>query len=228
MSGAVSVCLTSRLGSTRPTIAVGLELEAITMVVMGGVSILGGSGTIPGVMLAALIMGMVTFGFGLLNVPGIVMSICRIASDKCDFAANIVEKDAFVTLSLMDIHRLRLVGRVLSGLAPSEPLRDPHCWLSKRDHAACARRSPPRRLRRAAPRRTSHQRSLMRQSQTKAVLLPQPHRGLFKRARNDREIDRAESGQFEAIAGRLRRKFGRDQIPGHDDVAGPKNVCGFG
>ncbi|MOA67533.1 hypothetical protein D3C78_1947650 [compost metagenome] len=26
-------------------------------------------------MLAALIMGMVTFGFGLLNVPGIVMSI---------------------------------------------------------------------------------------------------------------------------------------------------------
>jgi rhamnose transport system permease protein len=75
MSGAVSVCLTSRLGSTRPTIAVGLELEAITMVVMGGVSILGGSGTIPGVMLPALIMGMVTFGFGLLNVPGIVMSI---------------------------------------------------------------------------------------------------------------------------------------------------------
>ncbi|MNL78034.1 Autoinducer 2 import system permease protein LsrD [compost metagenome] len=45
------------------------------MVVLGGVSILGGSGTIPGVVLAALIMGMVTFGFGLLNVPGIVMSI---------------------------------------------------------------------------------------------------------------------------------------------------------
>ncbi|MET0940817.1 MAG: ABC transporter permease, partial [Mesorhizobium sp.] len=29
----------------------------------------------PGVVIAAFIMGMVTFGFGLLNVPGIVMSI---------------------------------------------------------------------------------------------------------------------------------------------------------
>lgn len=45
------------------------------MVVFGGVNILGGSGSIAGVVLAALIIGMVTFGFGLLNVPGIVMSI---------------------------------------------------------------------------------------------------------------------------------------------------------
>lgn len=75
MSGLAAVCLTSRLGSTRPSIAQGWELEAVTMVVLGGVNILGGSGRIGGVVLAALIMGMVTFGFGLLNVPGIVMSI---------------------------------------------------------------------------------------------------------------------------------------------------------
>ncbi len=75
MSGVASVCLTSRLGSTRPSIALGTELEVVTMVVLGGVNILGGSGTIPGVVLAALVMGLVTFGFGLLNVPGIVMSI---------------------------------------------------------------------------------------------------------------------------------------------------------
>lgn len=75
MSGIAAVCLTSRLGSTRPSIATGWELEVVTMVVLGGVNILGGSGTIPGVVLAAIIMGMVTFGFGLLNVPGIVMSI---------------------------------------------------------------------------------------------------------------------------------------------------------
>ena len=66
-----AVCLTSRLGSTRPSIAVGWELEIVTMVVLGGVSILGGSGSIAGVVIAALIMGMVTFGLGLLNVPGI-------------------------------------------------------------------------------------------------------------------------------------------------------------
>jgi rhamnose transport system permease protein len=75
MSGVAAICLTSRLGSTRPSIATGWELEVVTMVVLGGVSILGGSGSIPGVVIAAFVMGLVTFGFGLLNVPGIVMSI---------------------------------------------------------------------------------------------------------------------------------------------------------
>ena len=74
-SAIAAVCLTSRLGSTRPSIAVGWELEIVTMIVLGGVNILGGSGTIPGVFIAAIVMGMVTFGLGLLNVPGIVMSI---------------------------------------------------------------------------------------------------------------------------------------------------------
>lgn len=75
MSGIAAVCLTSRLGSTRPSIASGFELEVVTIVVLGGVSILGGSGSIAGVVLAAFVMGLVTFGLGLLNVPGIVMSI---------------------------------------------------------------------------------------------------------------------------------------------------------
>ncbi len=75
MAGVAAICLTSRLGSTRPSIAFGMELEVITMVVLGGVNILGGSGTIPGVVIAAFVMGLVTFGLGLLNVPGIVMSI---------------------------------------------------------------------------------------------------------------------------------------------------------
>jgi len=75
MSGVASVLLTSRLGSTRPSIAMGWELSIITMVVLGGVSILGGSGTIAGVVLAVILMGLVTFGMGLLNIPGIVMTI---------------------------------------------------------------------------------------------------------------------------------------------------------
>ena len=73
--GIAAILLTSRIGSTRPTIATGYELEVVTMVVLGGVNILGGSGTIPGVVIAAFVMGLVTFGFGLLNVPGIVQSI---------------------------------------------------------------------------------------------------------------------------------------------------------
>jgi len=75
MSGVASVLLTSRIASTRPTIATGYELQAITMVVLGGVNILGGSGTIPGVVIAAFVMGLVTFGLGLLNVPGVVQSL---------------------------------------------------------------------------------------------------------------------------------------------------------
>ena len=75
MSGIAAICLTSILGSTRSSIAFGWELEIITMVVLGGVNILGGSGSIPGVVIAAFVMGLVTFGLGLLNVPGIVMSI---------------------------------------------------------------------------------------------------------------------------------------------------------
>ena len=71
MAGVAAICLTSRLGSTRPSIAFGWELEVVTMVVLGGVNILGGSGSIPGVFIAAFVMGLVTFGLGLLNVPGL-------------------------------------------------------------------------------------------------------------------------------------------------------------
>lgn len=74
-SGLAAVLLTSRLGSTRPSIAQGWELEIISMVILGGVSVWGGKGTIPGVLLAAVVLGLVSFGLGLLNVPGIVMSI---------------------------------------------------------------------------------------------------------------------------------------------------------
>jgi rhamnose transport system permease protein len=67
--------LTSRLGSTRPSIAQGWELEIISMVILGGVSVWGGKGGILGVVLAAVVLGFVNFGLGLLNIPGIVMSI---------------------------------------------------------------------------------------------------------------------------------------------------------
>jgi rhamnose transport system permease protein len=74
-SGLAAVLLTSRLGSTRPSIAQGWELEIIGMVILGGVSVWGGKGTIGGVVLAAIVLGLVSFGLGLLNVPGIVMSV---------------------------------------------------------------------------------------------------------------------------------------------------------
>jgi rhamnose transport system permease protein len=74
-SAAASVLLTSRLGSTRPSIAQGMELDIISMVILGGVVITGGRGSIAGVVLAAILTGLVIFGLGLINVPGVVMSL---------------------------------------------------------------------------------------------------------------------------------------------------------
>jgi rhamnose transport system permease protein len=75
MAGLAAFLLTGRIGSTRPNIATGWELEIITMVILGGVSISGGAGTIGGVILAVLTMGLVTYGLALANIPGIYMTI---------------------------------------------------------------------------------------------------------------------------------------------------------
>jgi rhamnose transport system permease protein len=75
MAGLAAFMLTGRIDSTRPNIATGWELEIITMVILGGVSISGGAGTIGGVLLAVLTMGAVTYGLALANVPGIYMTI---------------------------------------------------------------------------------------------------------------------------------------------------------
>jgi rhamnose transport system permease protein len=74
-SALASVLLTSRLGSTRPSIAQGLELDIISMVILGGVAISGGRGSIVGVVLAAILTGLAMFGLGLVNVPRVVMSM---------------------------------------------------------------------------------------------------------------------------------------------------------
>jgi rhamnose transport system permease protein len=75
MAGLAAVLLTSRIGSTRPNIALGWELEIITMVILGGVSIAGGTGSILGVVLAVFILGFTTLALSLINVPGIVISV---------------------------------------------------------------------------------------------------------------------------------------------------------
>ena len=67
--------LAARYGSTRPDIGTGLELSVITAVVLGGVDINGGKGTLIGAILALLLIGLLRFGMGLLNIQGQVQSI---------------------------------------------------------------------------------------------------------------------------------------------------------
>jgi rhamnose transport system permease protein len=62
--------LAARLGSMRGDTAQGTELDAITMVLLGGVSIFGGSGSLFGVLLSILIILNLRNGMGLLNITG--------------------------------------------------------------------------------------------------------------------------------------------------------------
>ena len=75
MAGLAGALLAARFGVVRPNAALGWELDVITMVIFGGVSIAGGVGSIPGVVLAAFVLGFATFGLSLLNVPGIVITV---------------------------------------------------------------------------------------------------------------------------------------------------------
>lgn len=75
MAGVTALFLTSRMGSTRPNIAQGYELEAIAMVVLGGISTSGGKGRFVGAILAIFIVGLLRYGLGLVNITSQVMLI---------------------------------------------------------------------------------------------------------------------------------------------------------
>ena len=65
----------SRLTQGDPTVAIGLELEIIAAVVIGGASLSGGSGSITGTMLGALIMGVLKSGSSQMNWPTYMQEI---------------------------------------------------------------------------------------------------------------------------------------------------------
>jgi rhamnose transport system permease protein len=60
----------ARLGSVRGDTAFGFELDIITMVLLGGVSIFGGKGSMTGVFLSILIILNLRNGMGLMNLTG--------------------------------------------------------------------------------------------------------------------------------------------------------------
>jgi rhamnose transport system permease protein len=60
--------LAARLGAVRGNTAEGFELDIITMVLLGGVSIFGGSGTLTGVLLSILIILNLRNGMSLMNI----------------------------------------------------------------------------------------------------------------------------------------------------------------
>lgn len=75
MAAVTALFLTSRMGSTRPNVANGYELDVIAMVVLGGVSTAGGRGRIIGTILSIFLIGLLRYGLGLINVPAQVLLI---------------------------------------------------------------------------------------------------------------------------------------------------------
>jgi rhamnose transport system permease protein len=60
----------ARVGAVRGDVALGFELDIITIVLLGGVSIFGGTGSLVGTLLAAMIVLNLRNGMALLNVTG--------------------------------------------------------------------------------------------------------------------------------------------------------------
>jgi len=75
ISASAGMVLAARFGSTRPDIGTGLELTVITVAVLGGVDINGGTGTMWGAALSLLLIGLMRFGMGLVNIQGQVQGI---------------------------------------------------------------------------------------------------------------------------------------------------------
>ncbi len=70
VAGLAGVLYAARLGAVRASTAEGFELDIITMVLLGGVSIFGGRGTLAGVALSVLIVLCLRNGMGLLSITG--------------------------------------------------------------------------------------------------------------------------------------------------------------
>jgi ribose transport system permease protein len=68
-AGLAGVLTGARLGSAQPATGFGLELSAISAVVIGGTSLSGGEGTILGTVIGAFIVYVLTYGLQFVNVP---------------------------------------------------------------------------------------------------------------------------------------------------------------
>jgi rhamnose transport system permease protein len=75
MAGITALFLSSRMGSTRPNVASGYELEVIAMVALGGISTAGGKGKMLGPVIAVFIIGYLQYGLGLINISSQTLMI---------------------------------------------------------------------------------------------------------------------------------------------------------
>lgn len=69
--------LLSRTNSGQPSAGIGYEMDAITAVVLGGVSLSGGQGRVSQVMIGVLIMGVLSTGMIMLGINDYVQQLIK-------------------------------------------------------------------------------------------------------------------------------------------------------
>jgi rhamnose transport system permease protein len=74
-SALAGVIFTARFASSRADNALGFELDVVTIVLLGGVNIFGGSGSLPGVILSLFIIGVLRNALGLADISGDIQNI---------------------------------------------------------------------------------------------------------------------------------------------------------
>lgn len=77
LASIAAVVQAARVGAGMPTIGEGFELEAVAAVVIGGAAMSGGSGTILGTILGAIVLGVLSNGLSLLDVDSYIMQVIR-------------------------------------------------------------------------------------------------------------------------------------------------------
>jgi ribose/xylose/arabinose/galactoside ABC-type transport system permease subunit len=75
--GLASLLFTGIAHAARPDLGVGLELDVIAAVILGGVSLFGGRGTIVGALVGSLIIGIVNNGLVLMGVSSSIQQIIK-------------------------------------------------------------------------------------------------------------------------------------------------------
>lgn len=70
MAGLAALVFAGRVNSGPPNAGLGIELDTISAVIIGGASFFGGRGTMSGTMIGVLFIAVLRNGFNLLNVPG--------------------------------------------------------------------------------------------------------------------------------------------------------------
>jgi inositol transport system permease protein len=77
LAGLAGVLLSARIGSGNSTLGTGIELDAITAVIIGGTSFKGGIGTIWGTIVGAILIGVINNGLDLMNVSPFLQIVVK-------------------------------------------------------------------------------------------------------------------------------------------------------